>query len=413
MVTDVGTTREPRLRTGLTWLAGGRVPVAWYNLLHLRWRLLVHLGGITFAVVLMFMEFGFWLALLNSQAAPIEHFNADLVIVNRAQYSISVAEPFPRRRLEQALAVNGVAEVLPLYMEDVISFWNSGEHQKPGDPQPAIHVIRVFGVDPDRPAFDFPELPPHASDLKMLDTVLMDRLSKPEFGSQQTGATHELVNHTVRVVGQFTLGRDFIHEGTVVTSDRTFGRLFPAPDPRENRLGLVEIGLVRLRPGADWRAVADELDRALPDDVAVYSRWWYSMKEVWFWQTATPMGIIFLGGAIMGFVVGMTICYHVLYTNVSDNLAEYATLKAVGFSDRSLMAVVFQEGLILWLLAYVPGLVLSVALYLLLAWVTALPLVPRLDVSVLVGLLTVTMCLCSGSLASRRLRAADPAEVFG
>jgi putative ABC transport system permease protein len=399
------------LRELLTWLGSGRVPVAWLNLLHLRRRLLVHVGGITFAVVLMFMEFGFWLALLKSQTVVIEHMNADLIIVNRAQYTITVSEPFPRRRLEQALAVPGVKEVRALYMEDVVSFWNSEEHQEPGADQASMRIIRVLAFDPERPAFDFPELSEHVQDLKLLNRVLMDRLSKPEYGSQATGSTHELVGQQVRVVGQFTLGREFVHEATVIASDRTFANLFPSV-PGENRLGLVEVGLVTLEPGADWRQVRADLEQALPDDVVVTSKWAYSMKEMWFWQSATPMGVIFLGGAVMGFVVGLMICYHVLYTNVSDNLAEYATLKAVGFSDRSLTRVVFHEALILWLLAYLPGVVLSVGLYALLAWVTALPLSPRLDVAVGVGVLTVGMCLCSGFLASRRLRAADPAEVF-
>jgi putative ABC transport system permease protein len=297
-------------------------------------------------------------------------------------------------------------------MENVISFWNSGENQQLSADQAALRVIRVLAFDPDRPALDYPEVRQYAQDLKRLNTVLMDRLSKPEYGSQAPGSVHELVGQRMRVVGQVTIGRDFVHEGTIVTSDLTFANVFPSPEPRLPRIGLVEVGLVRLAPGADWQKVAADLRQALPDDVAVYSRWWYEMKEIWFWQTATPMGVIFLGGAVMGFVVGLMICYHVLYTNVSDNLSEYATLKAVGFSDRSLTWVVFQEALTLSLLGYLPGLAVSVALYALLAGVTALPLSPRLDVSVLVGVLTVTMCLASGFLASGRLRAADPAEVF-
>jgi putative ABC transport system permease protein len=401
-----------RLRDGLRWLSGDRVPMAWCNLLHLRLRLLVHVGGISFAVVLMFMEFGFWLALLKSQTAVIDHMNADLIIVSRGQYTVTVAEPFPRSRLEQAQAVPGVAEVSPLYSEDVVSFWNSGLHQEPNSDVPTIRVIRVLAFDPDRPAFDFPELVEHRDELKLLNQVLMDRHSKPEFGSQETGSIHELVKKKVRVAGQFSLGREFVHEATVITGHRTFAHIFSHTESGENRLELVEVGLVTLKPDADWRRVLSDLEAALPDDVAVYSRWGYGVKEMIFWQTATPMGVIFLGGALMGFAVGMMICYHVLYTNVSDNLSEYATLKAVGYSDGALTWVVFQEALILWGLAYLPGVLLSVALYALLAEVTALPLSPRWDISVLVGALTVGMCLCSGFLASRKLRAADPAEVF-
>jgi len=51
-------------------------------------------------------------------------------------------------------------------------------------------------------------------------------------------------------------------------------------------------------------------------------------KEFAFWNTATPIGYIFALGTVMGFIVGMIICYQILFSDISDHMREFATLKA-------------------------------------------------------------------------------------
>ena len=58
----------------------------------------------------------------------------------------------------------------------------------------------------------------------------------------------------------------------------------------------------------------------------------------------------------MGFVVGAIIVYQILFADVSDHLAEYATLKAMGYTNRYLFGVVLQEAIILAVLGFLPGL---------------------------------------------------------
>ena len=104
-----------------------RVPLAWLNLTHQKRRLFVSLAGVTFAVVLMFMEMGFWNALLDGLVSLIRAFNADLVIVNKEKYALNINEPFTRRRLQQALAAPGVRAAYPFYLESRASFWKNPE----------------------------------------------------------------------------------------------------------------------------------------------------------------------------------------------------------------------------------------------------------------------------------------------
>jgi putative ABC transport system permease protein len=82
----------------------------------------------------------------------------------------------------------------------------------------------------------------------------------------------------------------------------------------------------------------------------------------------------------------------VLFVIVADHLAEYATLKAVGFTDGSLVFIVLQQAVLLAVLGFVPGLLLSYQFYKLAAQGTLLPLQLTLGTCLVVFALTVLMC---------------------
>ena len=63
----------------------------------------------------------------------------------------------------------------------------------------------------------------------------------------------------------------------------------------------------------------------------------------------------------MGLVVGMIIVYQILFADIADHLAEYATLKAMGYTNRYLAAVVLMEATILAVVGFVPGVARRVA----------------------------------------------------
>ena len=52
-----------------------------------------------------------------------------------------------------------------------------------------------------------------------------------------------------------------------------------------------------------------------------------------------PIDFIFGMGAAIGFFIGFVVVYQILYTEVTNHLPQYATLKAMGFSDRYLLFV--------------------------------------------------------------------------
>ncbi len=388
-----------------------RVPLAWLNLTHDKRRLLVRVLAVAFAVFLMFVELGFWNALLDASVELIEQFNGELVLVSKARYALAIKEQFTRQRLEQARMVPGVRRAFPVYLEYVSSFWKDtgvAEAQRH-----STHPIRVIAFDPEQPVLTNPAINAHRADLKIPFNVLMDLKSKREYGHIHAGMDRELAQHTVHVTDTFTLGTDFASDGSVVMSDLTYSRLFPNELSPNATLHLTDVGVVQLEPGTNVEAARRHVRELLPDDVNVFTKGEFIAAEKHYWQTATPVGFIFQFGLCMGFIVGAVICYQIISTDVAEHLAEYATLKAIGYAGGYLNGTVLREALWLAVLGFLPGLALSALLYRGLDLLVGLPMHLTPLRILLIFSLTSLMCVLSGLLALRKVKTADPAEVFG
>jgi putative ABC transport system permease protein len=388
-----------------------RVPLAWLNLTHDKRRLLIRVLGVSFAVFLMFVELGFWNALLDAGVQIVKQFDGDLFIVSDARYAMAIKESFPRARLDQTLTVPGVKAAYPVYLEYVRSLWK--DTGTPEDKRLSSQPIRVIAFDPDLPVLDNEDVRAHQAKLKTLYDVLIDRRTKSAYGKRQADIERELAEHNVFVSGTFRLGTDFTSDGSVIMSDRTYAELFPYEPSPGATLGLVDVGVVKLEPGADVEALRKAVDDLLPDDVNVYTKEAFIAREQRYWQTATPVGFIFLFGMCMGFIVGSVICYQIISTDVSEHLSEFATLRAIGYTNAYLNRTVLREALWLALLGFLPGIALSEALYWGLDEFIGLPMSFTVWRVLLVLGLTTLMCVLSGLIALRKVRTADPAEVFG
>jgi putative ABC transport system permease protein len=273
--------------------------------------------------------------------------------------------------------------------------------------------VQVVGFDPDYAAFDLPAVNQQLDKLKIPDTVLFDRGARGEYAEaiaaidQGEVVTTEADSKTLSIVGLFELGASFGADGSLMTSDQTFLRMFGKRDA-----GSVSVGLLTIKAGEDPIKVAAALKAHLPDDVQVFTKAEYVTFEENYWRVASPVGFVFGLGTAMAFVVGVVIVYQVLSTDVNAHLKEYATFKAMGYRNGYLLIVVFEEAIILALLGFVPGTILPIGLYKVAASATALPIYMTLARASLVLSLTVFMCAISGAIATRRLQSADPADMF-
>ena len=384
------------------WKRRRKTPLAWLNLVHEKTRLLVAIAGVTFAVLIIFMNLGFLGALSITASQIYGQMNADIFLFSPKTLEITTAEPFPIERIYQAAGIKGVTRVMPLYVG--YAQWRNPETR-------INRAIFCYGFNLNDPVFKMPALsdPTLLNRLHQPNTVVFDRQSRPEFGPQDLGTRTEMERREVEIVGQYSLGGGFAADGTAIMGDQNYRRYF---DPRP--LATIDFGLIQIDQRADPLEMVEVLEKTLPNDVSVMTQAQLTERERSYWITNTSIGFIFSLGVIVAVIVGIVIVYQVLYTDISNHMGEYSTLKAMGYRGQFLFSIVLQEALILAILGYIPGFAIALGLYELTLQATAgtLPVGMTLTRALFVLILTVLMCAISGLVSVQKAVKADPAEVF-
>jgi putative ABC transport system permease protein len=385
-------------------IARGDVPLAWRNLVSDRGRLLRAAAGIGFAVLLMLMQLGFRTAFMDSAMAVIRALDGDIFLMNPAKNRFGSKETFPRSQLYQARGIAGVASVYPLYAE-----WNDTLWKNPQNGQ--AFNVQVLAFNPDQPVFLLPEINRHLEALKQPGAVIADARGRRFLGEFAPGVESELGRTRVQILDTVPFGPDFVIDGTIIMSDRNFLRIYGRNrvDPELTR---VEFGIVKLEPGADPVAVQKALTAALPPSIVAVTRQDLLAIEETYQSGVAPVGPIFGLGVVIGFLVGMMISYQILFADLSDQLPQYATLKAIGYGRGFLVKTVIQQAVLYGLAGFIPAWILASALYWVAGEITLLPMQVTFDITIKSLLLTIGMCIVSGLVVVRRVIDADPAEVF-
>jgi putative ABC transport system permease protein len=326
------------------------------------------------------------------------------MIANTQFQTLFAVRSTPRDRLYQTRSHPAVTAVTPIYI-------SSGQWQNPDTKQ--SRTILIWGADPSAQAFSLPEVQQARSNLQQLGTVLFDRAGRPEYGDiatqiEKNGFVNAQLNQfLIKATNTFAIGSSFAADGNVIVSDSTFMQLHPDRTPDK-----MEAGLIKLKPGSDVQAIRAEIAKTLPNDVKILTPEEWAKIEETYWAEGTGIGFIFTIGVSMGFIVGIVIVYQILHSDVSDHLPEYATLKAMGYTNGYLMGVLIQEALILACCGFIPSFLLANVLYQITYSATLLPIAMNTGRAVTVFTLTIVMCTISGTIALQKLQQADPADVF-
>jgi putative ABC transport system permease protein len=381
------------------------VPLGWLQLKAQKLRLVAAITGITFAVILIFVQLEFREALFVSAVRYHTAMDYDLAMLSPKTDFMVSSKQFPRSRLYQVLGFEGVESVTGVYMR-LVSWRN------PADPSNARNILAI-GFDPSESGFERLLSPAQRESIKIPDQVIFDRRGRDEYGPVREmldageRVSAEINDRRVAIAGMYQVGTSFGLDGGVITSDLNFLRILPT-----RKKSAIDFGLIKLAPGQDAAEVQARIRESVPMDVRVLTRQEFKDLEIQYWNKTTPIGYIFAFGAVMGLIVGLIIVYQILFADVQDHLKEYATLKAMGYTHGYLRNVVLQEAIILAVLGFIPGLGVAHLVFTKGADATRLPLEMSVQSAAGVFVLTVAMCAGSGLMALRKLRAVDPAEVF-
>ncbi len=392
---------QPLLGAGVSPAA---VPLAWRNFFSNGPRLVRSLAGIAFATLLMMTEIGFYNGYIGSNLLPIRNLDGDIMLVSSTKYEFARAAALSRRQLYQARSVPGVASVRPLYVKQY-AIWKNPQNSR-------LFDVQVFAFDPDQPVFLIPEVNSHLDELRQPDTVVVDRRARSQVGIANAGTETELSRHKITVVATFLLGPNFFAKGTVIMSDWNFFRLFGSGKRDPDNLPDPDVAIVKLLPGQDVSAVRDAFRRTMPASVVALTKPELIDKEATFLKEFIAVGPVFVIGTLIGFAVGMLICYQILFSELSDQLSQYATLTAMGYRNGYLLKTVLQQALLYAVLGYAPAWLLCHPIFRVMADSALIPMRVSLTLTATTFALTLAMCIGAGLIAARRVLAADPAELL-
>jgi putative ABC transport system permease protein len=329
----------------------------------------------------------------------IRGLDGDILIESVHKYQFATRDPFAIADLDAARKVTGVASARPLYADWFDFLWKN-----PIDGKGSL--VRAFGFDPDEPVFLFSDVNANRQKLKETNTVLVDRRARRFLGMDTAATETEINGVKVKIVGSFALGPDFVSDGTVIMSDRTFASLLHGAAPG------VDMGVIKVHPGEDRIVVQRALRKALPATLAVFTKPELIEFERKFQAEVSSAGPIFAMGTIVGFVVGMLISYQITYTDLADQLPQYATMKAIGYRTGYLLRVVLEQATLNALAGWISALLVSIVLYRIIGQTALLPLHLTTKIIFVSLGLTLGMCLISAAIAVAHVIKADPAEVF-
>lgn len=372
-------------------------------------KLLGPLAGFGVAIVLVFTQIGFETALYASATGLARSLAGDLFVASRKFATMAFPQPWLERSvLNEATSVRGVAQVAPLQLATLQAVTADGR----------MASAWVVGVDPDAPAVLLPGVVAAAPRLRKTGTAVLDARSRKDYQALVAGLgrgdAQEIVlagpnrplGARIDLVGLFTLGPTFFIDGTLVMSDFTLRRVFGTPASR------ISLALVTVAAGHDVRMVAGALATRLGDRARVFTRAEFIDHEADYYRTSTPIGIIFRIGVIVGLVIGAVFVSQTLATIVDASLGEYAVLKALGHDDGLFRRTVAQVAAAIAAAVFPLAVAAALAIFAVAGDLTGLDLKMEAETVLLVLGLTFATMAVAVLVTLRRLKRADPLDLF-
>ena len=363
------------------------VPLARRNLAGQRTRLAMSVGGVGLALLLVLALNAIFAGIDRQVSAYVDNSGADVLISQRGVTTMHMSNSsLPLAMLQRARQVSEAASVAPILYRTIVLRTTKGQaytyligFRTGGGPWGSVEGTR--------------EPPPGG--------IVLDRRIAERIGVGM-GDRVSIGGRPLRVSGLMR-GTTSVVSSVSFLDYESFARAAGALDSASYLLA-------RARPGVS----PDELQRALAaalPEATVQTRDDFASEER---RTVGDMSTSLVAGlTLVGFVIGVAVAGLSLYTATVVRLKEYAVLRAIGLTTRSLYRIVLQQALAVVGLGLAVGLVLLGALTLLIGALapqvslvlTAPDLVEAVSITAVIGVF-------ASLFPARRLASVEPAAVY-
>ena len=372
------------------------VSLARKNLLHDRLRFVITVAGVAFAVTLVLVQVGLFVGLLDNSTITIRKLNAELWVTSKNSPNLDFVHQFPESNLYRARSVPGVERADNL----ILSFMQVAL------PTGAEETAVVYAMeDFKRWGVPWQVTEGNLDDLKRGSFMMVDESASKRFGAFAVGDYREVQGQRLKVIGKTREAKSF------TTTPLAFMDFRRAQEMQPELLGgKTSYIVVKVAPGADVAAVKAELERRLPYNDVYTSQAW-AERSRGYWVDNTGIGFNAFLTVFLGCLVGVVVVAQTLYTSTMEHLKEFGTVKAIGGSNLDIYRMLGKQATVAAVVGFVLGhlpaqflkpVIASAGLKLIIA--------PELTLVVLVG--TIALCLVSALISFRKVASIDPALVF-
>ena len=369
------------------------------NLFSERTRLLISVGGIALSVFLISVLLSLYRGWSEKVGGFVEESDVDVWIGTIGTIDFLGAASFipldDTSAIESVGAIDEWSPIVVRPMQGIAIEMDGGER---GDEHKVdIHLI---GYDP-ATNMSGPLKVIEGKEVPGVGEVIIDKAIKTRYG---VGVGDQLDAGGVewQIVG-VSEGGDFVASQTV------FVNLSEAQAALQMDNAATFLGL-RLYRGFAPELVADEAEEKQPGVVAFTGDEFAEATRDRILDNILPILTMVLG---LAFIVGLAVSGLTIYTSTIEKAREYGILKAVGFKNRYLYRLIFEQSLLTAAIGFVIGIGATfvfgpLAERLVPQFVT---LIRWQDIAFVFGV-TVVMALLAGYIPVRRLAAIDPTSVF-
>lgn len=372
------------------------VDLALKTLLHDRLRFVITVAGVAFAVLLVFVQVGLFLGLLDNATVTIRHIDADLWVTSRNTPNIDFSHVFPESRVDRVRSIQGVQRADNL----IVWYYN---YQLPTGAQETSITYALKDFKRWNLPWDVAE--GRLEDLRRGPFLFLDASAVKRMGAFQVGDYRELNGRRLQIIGRTRGALSF------TTTPITFldYDLAQSIQPQVLR-GQTNYILVKLQPGTNLESMRAEIQRRLPYN-DVYTRDEWASRSRNYWIVSTGLGLNMGLTVFLGCLVGVVVVAQTLYTSTMEHLKEFGTVKAIGGGNVDIYRILAKQASAAALVGFVFGGLGALLLGPAMASVDLKLIVPpMLGAGVFVG--TFVLCLGAAMISFRKVAAIDPALVF-
>jgi putative ABC transport system permease protein len=374
--------------------ASMKIILAVRNLKRSGGRMWVSLFGIAFATFLMAVQGSLLYSFTRAASQIVDSVDADLWIVGKGTPTFDYVSPIPERYAFLALGVDGVRDA-----GRGIAGW--APIQRPNGDRTLVMLI---GVE-NRYRGDLPVVSELAAAKGMSDSALViDASDARTLGFDGTLRTAQVASRRGYLLAE-TKGFASFLGSPLIFSDYIDAHRFLRMERTQTSFIVLHVV-----PDHDPTAVRDALRSRLPD-VDVWKTTEFSWQSRLFWLGQTGAGGALSTAAILGFGIGLVLVAQAIYSITAENIEEYATMKAMGASNRDVHTVVLTQSLICGIVGGAFGLLgvepFAMALRFIVSWMS----VPYWMYFVVAAALTL-LCVLASLIAARPALRVDPGRVF-